>query len=821
MPMKKFADIVIPLPLQESYEYSVPPSMEKRISKGSRVLVPFGRKLLTGYVIEIKDSCSYAEEKLKDIKDILDEEPLISDSIMTLTQWASDYYMCSWGELLKASLPAGINIQSKDFVLITSKGQKKLKSLPLKDLQKEKKWQLLQQISQQSHTPLSRLKKMYSPALLYSLLNQLTEEGVVELKQQLKKPAAKRQYLEIIQLIEPSAGNYDIYYQLCKRSKAQQQVLETLINCKTSIPLKILQSQLGISRQAVISMQKKGILRINKEPVKNSIPNKKKVTADNIRLTPLQNQVIENIYDAVAKGEFTPILLHGVTGSGKTEIYILSIMRVLQKGKKALLLTPEISLTPQLSRRFRSHFGSLVSVLHSGLTPGERLREWWNIKEGNRTVVIGTRSAIFAPLDNVGIIIVDEEHDTSYKQEENPRYNARDLAVMRAKIENAIALLGSATPSLESYYNVEKEKYQYLQLPERIFSEKLPQVEIVDMKEEFKQEGKRRIFSRLLLSEIENCLSRKEQILILLNRRGYASYLQCRKCGYIPLCVNCSMSLTYHLAEHKLKCHYCGYSQRPPERCKECEGEYIHYIGQGTEKIEEEIGHFFPDAEVARMDRDTTRYRGAAEKIITRFTAGEIDILIGTQMIAKGHDIHNVTLMGIISADIALGLPDFRSSERTFQLLTQASGRSGRGELPGKVVIQTNHPNHYSIEMAEKQNYQSFYQKEMRFRRIMKYPPFTHLVNIIIKGRSLDKLKKKAIKVASKLREKNSRGIWILGPSPAPLSKIKGNYRYQIVLKGKNRKRLKKLIEDALSDLRRQHIAMKDISIDIDPLSLM
>jgi primosomal protein N' (replication factor Y) len=819
--MKKFAEVVIPLPLQEIYEYSVPPSMEKRISKGCRVLVPFGRKLLTGYVIEIKDSCSYAEEKLKDIKDILDEEPLISDSIMTLTQWASEYYMCSWGELLKASLPAGINIQSKDFILITSKGQEKLKSLSPQDLQKEKKWQLLQQISQHPHLLLSRLKKMHSPALLYGLLNQLTEEGVIELKQQLKKPTAKRRYQEIVQLIEPSSGNYNIYYQLCRRSKTQQQVLEALINQKSPIPFKKLQSQLGISRQAVISMQKKGIIRINKEPVKNTISNKKKVTIDNIKLTPSQNQIINSIYDAVPKGEFTPILLHGVTGSGKTEIYILSIMKVLQQGKKALLLTPEISLTPQLSRRFRSHFDSLVSLLHSGLTPRERLSEWWNIKEGNRTVVIGTRSAIFAPLDDVGIIIVDEEHDTSYKQEENPRYNARDLAVMRAKIENAIVLLGSATPSLESYYNAEKGKYQYLQLAERIFPGKLPQVEIVDMNEEFKKEGKRRIISELLFSEIDKCLSRKEQSLILLNRRGYASYLKCRKCGYIPICANCSMSLTYHLDEHKLKCHYCGYSRRPPERCKECEGEYIHYIGEGTEKIEEEISHFFPDAEVSRMDRDTTRYRGAAEKIITLFTAGDIDILIGTQMIAKGHDIHNVTLMGIISADIALGLPDFRSSERTFQLLTQASGRSGRGELPGKVIIQTNHPNHYSIEMAEKQDFHSFYQKEMRFRRIMKYPPFTYLMNIIIKGRSLDKLKKKAIKVANKLREKDSRGIWILGPSPAPLSKMKGNYRYQIVLKGKNRNRLKELIEDTLLDLRRHHVAMKDILIDVDPLSLM
>lgn len=819
--MKKFAEVVIPLPLQEIYEYSVPPSMEKRISKGCRVLVPFGRKLLTGYVIEIKDSCSYAEEKLKDIKDILDEEPLISDSIMTLTQWASEYYMCSWGELLKASLPAGINIQSKDFILITSKGQEKLKSLSPQDLQKEKKWQLLQQISQHPHLLLSRLKKMHSPALLYGLLNQLTEEGVIELKQQLKKPTAKRRYQEIVQLIEPSSGNYNIYYQLCRRSKTQQQVLEALINQKSPIPFKKLQSQLGISRQAVISMQKKGIIRINKEPVKNTISNKKEVTIDNIKLTPSQNQIINSIYDAVPKGEFTPILLHGVTGSGKTEIYILSIMKVLQQGKKALLLTPEISLTPQLSRRFRSHFDSLVSLLHSGLTPRERLSEWWNIKEGNRTVVIGTRSAIFAPLDDVGIIIVDEEHDTSYKQEENPRYNARDLAVMRAKIENAIVLLGSATPSLESYYNAEKGKYQYLQLAERIFPGKLPQVEIVDMNEEFKKEGKRRIISELLFSEIDKCLSRKEQSLILLNRRGYASYLKCRKCGYIPICANCSMSLTYHLDEHKLKCHYCGYSRRPPERCKECEGEYIHYIGEGTEKIEEEISHFFPDAEVSRMDRDTTRYRGAAEKIITLFTAGDIDILIGTQMIAKGHDIHNVTLMGIISADIALGLPDFRSSERTFQLLTQASGRSGRGELPGKVIIQTNHPNHYSIEMAEKQDFHSFYQKEMRFRRIMKYPPFTYLMNIIIKGRSLDKLKKKAIKVANKLREKDSRGIWILGPSPAPLSKMKGNYRYQIVLKGKNRNRLKELIEDTLLDLRRHHVAMKDILIDVDPLSLM
>jgi primosomal protein N' (replication factor Y) len=821
MPMKKFAEVVIPLPLQEIYEYSIPSPMSKRVSKGSRVLVPFGRKLLTGYIIEVKDSCNYPEEKLKDIKDILDEEPLILDSIMKLTHWASDYYMCSWGELLKASLPAGINIQSKDFALITSKGIEKLKSLSSQGFQKEKKWLLLQQISRHHHLLLSRLKKMHSPALLYNLLNQLTEEGLIEVKQQVKKPSAKRPYQEIVQLIEPAEGNNIAYYQLCKRSKTQQRVLDELIKEKTPMPLKKLQSSLNVTRACILAMEKKGILRINNEPAINIIDNSEKLKPKTINLTPQQNQVVDAIYDAFPRGEFTPILLHGVTGSGKTEIYILSIMKVLEQRKKALLLTPEISLTPQLSRRFRSHFGSLVSVLHSGLTLRERLNEWWNIKEGNRKVVIGTRSAIFSPLDDVGIIIVDEEHDTSYKQEENPRYSGRDLAVMRAKIENAIVLLGSATPSLESFYNVDKGKYQYLQLGERISPGKLPQVEIIDMNEEFKREGKQRLFSQRLISELDYCLKRKEQALILLNRRGYASYLQCRKCGYIPSCINCSMSLTYHLTENKLKCHYCGYSRRPPEHCTICEGEYIHYIGMGTEKIEEELSRFFPNAGISRMDRDTTRYKGATEKIISRFITGEIDILIGTQMIAKGHDIHNVTLMGVVSADIALGLPDFRSSERTFQLLTQASGRSGRGELPGKVIIQTYHPNHYSIEMAEKQDYRSFYQKEMRFRRIMKYPPFTYLVNIIIKGRSLDKLKKKAHKVAHKLREKDTRGIWILGPSPAPLSKIKGNYRYQIVLKGKNRNRLKKVIEPTLLDLRQSRIGTKDILIDVDPLSLM
>jgi len=696
-----------------------------------------------------------------------------------------------------------------------------LNSLSAEDMTKKRKWHILQLIAQYPHIPHSRLKKTYSPALLNTSLNWLENEGFIEIKQQLKKPTARRAYQEIVNLIKLSEDNYQAYYQRCKRSKAQQKVLDVLIEQKKSIPLHKLLNKLNISKRVLLSMKEKGLIQISQQPITFVHSITQPIKTKTIQLTHLQEKVIVRVYEGISRKEFYPVLLHGITGSGKTEIYILAIKRALEQGSKALLLTPEISLTPQLSKRFRSHFGSLVTVLHSGLSPRERLNEWWNIKEGRRKVVIGTRSAIFSPLDDVGIIIVDEEHDASYKQEENPRYNGRDLALMRGKIEQAEVILGSATPSLESFFNAEREKYLYLQLEERISPGRLPQVEIIDMQQEFKQQGKRKLFSQHLSTELQECLSRKEQALILLNRRGYASYLQCRKCGYIPTCLNCSISLTYHQTENRLKCHYCGYSSQPLMQCQECEGEYIHYIGEGTEKIEEKLSLLLPQAKILRMDRDTTRFKGAAEKIISQFTAGGANILIGTQMIAKGHDIHNVTLMGIISADVALTLPDFRSSERTFQLLTQASGRSGRGELRGKVIIQTNHPNHYSIQMAEKQDYHIFYQKELRFRRIMKYPPFTSLVNIILKGRNLKKLKIKADKVAQELQSQDTRGIWIIGPAPAPISKIKGNYRYQIILKARNRTRLKTILKETINNLRENRIGIKDIFIDIDPLSLM
>jgi primosomal protein N' (replication factor Y) len=527
-------------------------------------------------------------------------------------------------------------------------------------------------------------------------------------------------------------------------------------------------------------------------------------------------------FDAITSSHgFHPVLLHGITGSGKTEVYMRAAQHFLAAGKSSLILVPEIGLTPQLTDRFAARFPGKTAILHSSLTKRQRIDEWLRIYNGNAPIVIGTRSAVFAPLADLGLIVVDEEHETSYKQEEVPRYNARDTAVMRAKVARAVAVLGSATPSMESFRNAENDKYHRVTLTKRVEDRPLPDVEIVNMREEYAAAGKQVIFSRTLLDAITTRLARSQQTMILLNRRGYAAFLLCRHCGFTFQCSACSVALTYHRTIDKLMCHYCGLARRPPARCTECDSEYIHYVGEGTERLESDLKELFPDVRIGRVDRDTMRHMRDFQRVLGGFRSGEIDILVGTQMIAKGHDFPRVTLVGVIGADAPLALPDFRAAERTFQLLTQVAGRSGRGDEPGEVVVQSYFPDHYTFQLAVSQRFEDFYARESRYRKAMFYPPYTSLAGIMVTDRDPARAVQMAREVGQFLDSMRSDAVRILGPAPAPLERLKRVHRHQLLIKSSSRATLHGMLERLQAYVEEKKIGATKIIIDVDPISLL
>ncbi|MGH9863499.1 MAG: replication restart helicase PriA, partial [Candidatus Acidiferrales bacterium] len=542
-----------------------------------------------------------------------------------------------------------------------------------------------------------------------------------------------------------------------------------------------------------------------------------------------QERALEEIERLLAIGKFAAVLLHGVTGSGKTEVYLRTIQRVLERGRTALLLVPEIALTPAVAELFAARFGEQVAVLHSGLTPRERSAEWWRLRRGEARIAVGTRSAVFAPLENLGVVIVDEEQDSSYKQGETPRYHGRDTAVVRAKLAGAVVVLGSATPSLETAYHAHTAKYTRLELESRVGERPLADVRLVDMRAEFQETKKPAVFSRALAAGIAQALADRGQVLVLLNRRGYAHFLLCRKCGAAVQCAHCSISLTFHRARPLagseaagwLVCHYCGFARRPPRRCEKCSSEHLYFVGEGAEKIEEEVRRLFPSARVARLDRDTASGRRRAEQILRRFVRGELDILVGTQMIAKGHDFQGVTFVGVVTADLLLGLPDFRAAERTFQLLTQVAGRAGRGARPGRVIVQTYYPDHYAIRFAAEQNYDGFYEQEQRFRRLLHYPPFTALANVLVRDPRLEAALRAARQMQEFFTKRRDARLRVLGPAPAPIARLKRDYRFQFLLKSPDRRALQELLRAAVAYAREKQIPPGALVVDVDPLTLL
>ena len=608
-----------------------------------------------------------------------------------------------------------------------------------------------------------------------------------------------------------------------KLTDAQRRVISTLED-NGAMSLQSLLQNASVSASTISSLEKKALVEVYDEAIRRDPFNSTthfRVEEDH-SLTTAQASVLEQIEQQMNSAAYSAFLLHGVTGSGKTEIYIRAMQKALNLGRSAMMLVPEIALTPVFSRQLRARFGDQVAIFHSSLQKGERFDEWTRVRNGEARVVIGTRSAVFAPVKNLGLIVVDEEHESSYRQQESPYYNARDVAIVRAQKESATVVLGSATPSLESFHNARKGKYRLLTLPERIAARPMAAARIIDMRTVFARHGKPRVFSDELLEAIRETRERNEQSIILLNRRGYSSFILCRSCGETIQCPNCDVTLTYHRSERVIICHYCNHREAVPRVCPSCGKKYIYYVGEGTEQLEEMLKLLFPALRVARIDRDTTARRKSFEQSLADFSAGRIDTLVGTQMLAKGHDFPNVTLVGVVSVDAGLALPDFRSAERTFQLITQVAGRAGRGDRPGKVLIQTYHPYHYALRHACAQDYEGFYDEELRYRQNHSYPPFVALASLLVHGPDLGRVRADSLELRRQLDVANQdRKCRILGPAPAPLSRLKGEHRFQMLIKSRSRRNLRELADAALKSLSESGINTRSINLEIDPVSIM
>jgi primosomal protein N' (replication factor Y) len=654
-----------------------------------------------------------------------------------------------------------------------------------------------------------------------SLLQKEASNGNIDIIYQVKERVKKKKVKQVFPAADRNVlGEY--IEKLPANATKQKEVLEYFLQDDSPVEQKELFSFLGITSSTIKGLIQKGLLGQKEvEIYRNPFGDREFKRTEPLPLTEEQRKAIIPILNSIEEKRHETFLLYGVTGSGKTEVYLQSIQRVLQDGKEAIVLVPEISLTPQMVNRFKGRFGDQVAVMHSGLSAGEKYDEWRKIQRKEVKVVVGARSAIFAPFENLGIVIIDEEHETSYKQEENPRYHARDVAIERAGKYKCPVVLGSATPSLESFARAHKGVYQLLSLPKRMNNQSLPSVEIVDMREELR-EGNRSMFSRVLLDKIKDRLEKKEQIVLFLNKRGHSSFVMCRDCGYVINCPHCDISLTYHRFNQQMKCHYCGYEASVPNTCPECESEHIRYFGTGTQKVEEELAKVLPEAKVIRMDVDTTSRKGSHEKLLDQFQEGHADILLGTQMIAKGLDFPNITLVGVLSADTMLHLPDFRSSEKTFQLLTQVSGRAGRHELEGEVIIQTYTPEHYSVELAGEQDYDKFYEREMMVRKIHRYPPFYYISLVTVSHEELMMAVSVTEKITQYIQSRLSAESIVLGPVASPIPRINNRYRYQCLIKYKREPELGQALKKVLDNYQHEIAAGGlAISVDLNPYILM
>ncbi len=839
-----FAEVAIPVAVHGTYTYSIPEPLRDAVRLGARVEVPFGAKATTGFVVGLPDAAAVDAAKLKPIRAVLDdEEPALTREIIDLCRWAAEYYIAPIGEMLRVALPANMASRGKrDAVFAGDEAMIQAALASSRIVESD-----LQIVHELRKRPLPISMLLADMGATRGAIDRLRGAGLIAIRDRVLDAKGVR-YDRFVILEERSAG----FQPAGRRASSpptggldssdppgkmpggrpagsrhptnkQQAAIDLLESRGGELSVRALESA-GISVAVLSALVMKGVVRIERRPRRHTLDaflaGLDPAGVRELRYSSEQESAIAAVKPTF--GAFAPFLLEGVTGSGKTEVYIELMREAVRRGEQALLLVPEISLTPVFAARLKERFGERIAILHSNLSASERYDQWWRARRGEVDVAIGPRSALFVPFPLLGLIVVDEEGDSAYKQEESPRYNARDLAVVRAQLRGIPLVLGSATPSLESRENAARGKYTLLRMTKRVEARPLPAVEVIDLrKEKAEKEDKGFvIFSAPMKRILRQTFDAGEQAIILMNRRGYAPYLLCRECGHEFRCEDCSVTLTVHRRAGLLICHYCGHRERIPSKCPLCGGEVLQPIGFGTEKVEERFHRDFPDVAVDVLDRDSTRKKGSLVKILDRFRRGETRALVGTQMLSKGHHFPNVTLTAVLNADSILGYPDFRSAEKTFYLLTQVAGRSGRGELPGRVLIQSAFPQHYAIEHATRHDYESFFEAEIQFRRTFHYPPVTSMIALLFRGENLTDVERAATQCGSHLEEaiRQLAGTRIQGPAAAPLARIKGVWRYQILVRSPQRVALRRAVEAVMLPRKWKGV---EVAIDVDPVNIL
>jgi len=810
--MPDFCDVALSVPLDTAFTYCVPEGMQPVI--GGRVLVLFRQQRMSGVVIALHDRAPTVQAK--NILSVLDAAPVLDQQLLQLGKWIADYYLAPPGEVFRTMLPLAAEFKRAVAYRMTDEGQMALhhagtsgssarsRKTPDEQLVEVR---VLDYLAERELVREETLRNATGVSKSV-LAGMVRKKWIVREDLSGARDATRTMKVAVLKIAEG------------KLNSNQQLLIETLASAGGRVPVETLQA-LEVPRTTLRTLVKRGLVEIIEEPFEFVAPGKARSSPLDFQFNFAQQDALKKVNDGVRAEKFSGMLLHGVTGSGKTAVYLAAMRSVLEAGRSAILLVPEIGLTPAVAADLHNVFGDEVAILHSAFTDQERAEQWHRIKRGEARVVVGTRSAVFAPVSNLALMIVDEEQDSSYKQEETPRYHARDVAVMRAKMAGAVVVLGSATPSLESYFNAKKNKYALMNLPNRVENRPLPEVEIVDMRQEFQETGKEQVISRKLIEQIKQRLDRKEQVMVLLNRRGYSPVALCRACGNRMECRNCAIAMTHHKGSNRMVCHYCGFMAPVPKVCGECGSEYVYFLGTGSEKLEELLHGLFPQARIGRLDRDTVRGNEDFERALNALNEGELDLLVGTQMIAKGHDIHGVTLVGVVGADMALGFPDFRAAERTFQLLTQVAGRAGRGQTPGKVILQTYFPDHYAVQYAALHDFVGFYEKELRFRSWMHYPPYSALANVLVRSDKLDEALRWSGVLGKWLESTRHEGVRVLGPAAAPIVRLKRDYRYHFVLKSESREKLNGLLRSMLIYASREKIPRTQVIVDVDAVWLM
>jgi primosomal protein N' (replication factor Y) (superfamily II helicase) len=821
-----FVEVVFPLPFRKAFTYSVPKELQSFSKIGVRVVAPFGKRTFTGFIVNILDSISLKKDEVKPVTDILDDKPIFTNKTLKFYEWLSEYYLCSLGEALKLQVPQGTDVETKRKIIVDKEF---VSELLLKEKKKDSiKFKLLLELSKRDELNFSLLQKLVKKKNIYSQLRQLHNQGAVTIIDEVESVKVKAKKVKFVKLLKEIAEIYAGFPELDRKSPKQVKILLKLIEAKgVALPVAELLHKTEASQSSLIGLEQKGFVTIFEKEVDRIFKENYSEDHQKLVLTKQQQEMVDEVLSVQNQNKFTTFLLHGVTGSGKTQVYIELAKQALEKNKTVMILVPEISLTPQITSRFFNNFGDTVTVIHSRMSAGERYDSWRRVLNGKSKVVIGARSALFAPLNKIGLIVVDEEHDASYKSFEMiPKYNARDAAIVLGSIFSCPVVLGSATPSIESMYNAETGKYKLLSLIKRIDDAKLPKITFVNIAHEKNKSKSETVFSRVLVDKIEDRLKKKEGVIILQNRRGFSTQIFCNDCGEVEMCENCSVPMVYHINQNKIQCHYCGSVKQVPNACTHCGSINIKYFGTGTERVEDELQFYFPNARIERIDSDSISKKSYLSNLLLAFSKGEIDILVGTQMVSKGLDFARVTLVGVISAETTLWLPDFRADERTFQLLTQVSGRAGRSKVEGEVIIQTYNEKHFVLRKVLENDYKEFYAKEKSDREKMAYPPFVRIALIETKDTNMDKAKGAAYDFYKEII-KYKNYLKISDPTTAQIFKLVNNYRYHILIKSFKEKDpggaiLRKAILESWVEFNKKS-RYKDVKLfyDVDPQSIM